>query len=206
MLSDNGHELFAPDKDIVNVSGGGVNLGGQNNVIASNYIHDTFQEGITLEGDYAGTQHNNVVSRNLIERANYGILIVHYNMDENAEPFWNNIDVSENIVAMSGFTWGNTQGTQGYPMGSGLDIAEYPNTNRNFSIHNNLFIGSYGWMFICQLPDKNLPKVYDNTFCTLSMSTLPFISRDYTQYPAGQAEKFISKKFGNNTNKVIIAN
>jgi hypothetical protein len=206
MLSDNGHELFAPDKDIVNVCGGGMSLGGHNNVMMNNYIHDTFQEGITLEGDYAGQQYNNKVNKNLIERANYGILIVHWNMDENAEPFWNDVDISDNIISMSGFSWGNTQGTQGYPMGSGLDITEHPNTNRNLRIHDNLFLGSYGWMFICQLPVKNLPEIYDNTFCTLTMSSLPFINRNYIQYPAGQTEKYMSTKFGNKTNKVIVLN
>ena len=206
MLSDNGNELFAPNKDIVNVSGGGMSLGGQNNVIAGNYIHDTFQEGITLEPDNAGAQHNNIVTRNLIERSNYGILIVHYDMEENAEPFWNDIDISENIVVMSGFNWGNTQDTQGYPMGSGLDIPEYPNTNRNLRIHDNLFFGCYGTLFICRLPDKNMPNVYNNTFCILTMSSCPVSARTYVQYPAGQAEKFISKKFGNKTNKVVIAN
>ena len=183
-----------------------MSLGGQNNVIVGNYIHDTFQEGITLEPDNAGAQHNNIVARNLIERSNYGILIVHYDMDENAEPFWNDIDISENIVVMSGFGWGNTQETQGNPVGSGLDIPEYPNTNRNLRIHDNLFFGCYGTLFICRLPDKNMPNVYNNTFCTLTMSSCPVSARTYVQYPAGQAEKFISKKFGNKTNKVVIAN
>ncbi len=127
-------------------------------------------------------------------------------MDENAEPFWKDVDISDNIISMSGFTWGNTQGTQGYPMGSGLDITEHPNINCNLRIHDNLFLGSYGWMFICQLPDKNRPEIYNNTFCTLTMSSLPFINRNYTQYPAGQTEKYMSTIFGNKTNKVIVIN
>lgn len=204
MLSDNGHEIFDPNKDIVNDSGGGMNIGGQNNIIANNYIHDTYQEGITLEGDYAGPQHNNSIRRNLIERTYDGILVVHWNADENAEPFWNDVDVSENIVVMSGFNWGDTQGTQGYQMGSGLDLPEYPNTNSNLRIHDNLFLGCYGWMFVCTMTGKNLPEINNNTFCVLTMSSLPFIDKDYHQYPAGQAEKFISKKFGNDTNKVIV--
>lgn len=207
MLSDNGNELFSPGiKDMVNVSGGAVNLRGQNNVIVNNYIHDTFQEGISLEGDCFGPQHNIIISRNLIERTYSGILVVNWNDDENAEPFWNDVDVSENIVSMSGFNWGDTQGTQPSPTGSGLSMAELPNTNRNLLIHNNLFFGCYGTLFACRTADKNLPKVYDNTFCTLTMSSCPVQSREFVQYPAGQAEKFINKKFGNNTNKVIVVN
>ena len=205
MLSDNGKEPFAPPPELVNVAGGGTTLGGQNNAILNNYIHDTFQEGITLEQDN-GPQRNSIVSKNLIERARDGILIVHYNTDENAPPFWTDVDVSENIVMMSGFTWGNTQITQGYPMGTGLDLPEYPNTNKNLRIHNNLIFGCYGWLFVCTMTGKTLPEVYDNTFIALTTSSLPFLDKGYRQYPTGQAEKAISEKFGNGTNKVILIN
>ena len=207
MLSDNGNELFAPDtKDMVNNAGGGTSLRGQSNVIMSNYIHDTFQEGITLENDCDGPQYNSIISRNLIERTYNGILIVHYNTDENAESFWNDIDISDNIVAMSGFNWGNTQSTQCDPMGCGLQMSDFPNINKNLNIYNNLFFGCYGTLFNCHMPDKNLPKVYENTFCTLTMSSCPVSGRNNIQYPVSQAEKFMSKKFGNNTNKIIVVN
>lgn len=206
MLSDNGKELFAPPPKLVNVAGGGTALCGQNNVIANNYIHDTFQEGMTLEVDCAGPQHNNTVSGNLFCRNYDAIMIVHWDMDENAAPFWTDVDVSNNIVMMSGFTWGDTQITQGYPMGSSLRFAEYPNTMKNFRVHDNLFFGCYGWMFSCTMTGKVLPEVYNNTFCALTMSSLPFIDKGYRQYPAGVAEKFIQEKFGNSTNKVIVVN
>lgn len=206
ILSDNGDELYKPDKDMVNVAGGATDLRGQNNTLVNNYIHDTFQEGITLETDCHGPQRNNIVSRNLVERTYSGILVVHWDTNENAEPFWTDVEVSDNIVTMSGFNWGDTQETQCSPMGSGLSFAELPNTNSNLRIHNNLFFGCYGTLFSCRTADTNLPKVYDNTFCTLTMSSCPVQSREFVQYPAGQAEKFINKKFGNNTNKVIVAN
>lgn len=206
VISDNGNELYKPGfGDMVNVSGGATDLRGHNNILINNYIHDTFQEGITLETDCHGPQYKNIASRNLIERTYTGILVVHWDTNENAEPFWTDVEVSENIVAMSGFNWGDTQETQCSRMGSGLSLAELPNINSNLSIHNNLFFGCFGTLFTCRMPDKNLPKLYDNTFVTLTWSSCP-VSREFVQYPAGHAEKFISKKFGNDTNKVIVAN
>jgi hypothetical protein len=184
-----------------------MNLLGQNHVIVDNYIHDTFQEGITLEGlPIHKPDCNIVVSKNLIERAYDGIVIVYWDEDENAKPFFNDVDISDNIVTMNGFTWGNTQATQSYPMGSGLDLPEYPNTNQNLQIHDNLFFGCYGWLFVCTMTGETLPEVYNNTFCALSMSSLPFIDKGYRQYPAGQAENAIGEKFGNDTNKLIVVN
>lgn len=207
-ISDNGDELFNPGiKDFVNSGGGATNMRGKNNAIVNNYLHDTFQEGISLENDSAGAQYNNIVSNNLIERTYDGILVTHYDTDENAPPFWTDVDVSDNMVMMSGFNWGNTQmDIQPDPMGGGLSLTDFPNTNKNLCIHNNLFFGCYGTLFACRIADKNLPKVYDNTFCTFTMSSCPFQTREFVQYPAGQAEKFINKKFGNNTNKVIVVN
>lgn len=207
MLSDNTTDLAAPgNKDIVCVAGGGINVGGQNNLITNNYIHDMFQEGITLEGDYNGPQFNNRVNGNLIERTYNGILITHFDTDLDAEPFWNDVEVSDNIVVMSGFNWGNTQATQGYPMGSGLCIPEYPNTNRNLRIHDNLILGCYGWLFECVMTGATLPDIDHNTFCALNMNTLPFIDKGYIQYPAGSAEKYITEKFGNDSNQLIVFN
>lgn len=206
MLSDNGKELFAPPAALVNVAGGGIGFGGKNNIANNNYVHDTFQEGMTLEKGTNDPQQNNVISGNLLERTRDSILIVHWDTDMNAAPYWTNVDISDNIAMMSGFTWGNTQATQGYSMGSGMSMPEYPNTNKNFRIHDNLLFGCYGWMFAFTITGKDLPEVYDNTFCTLTMSSIPFIFKEYRQYPAGAAEKAIAEKFGNDTNKVIVVN
>ena len=93
-------------------SGDGIMIGGQNNVTENNYVANTFDWGITIEGYNAGEgedwaekyRYDCVISGNLVESCCGGILIVSWEAWETAltQPMFTDITIEENYVMHSG--------------------------------------------------------------------------------------------------------
>lgn len=127
-------------------AGDGVTIAGWNNKAINNYIHDVYDNGISIEYLTENPAYSDcVIDGNLIENCNGGILLVNW-FDTPAEGYYmTDIQVSNNYVLRCGDVWSHDLHSHGYATSSAFtNCGAYNNEMKNITVSDNVFYLSKG--------------------------------------------------------------
>ena len=144
---------------------GALAINGSGYTVRNNYVHDAYQEGISLETfPECGSMTDNVVAGNLVERATQGILICNWDTVVNENHIFKNILVEDNIVLDSGVNnffsadWENDYC-------NALVIQGGPCAHEGMTIRNNMFAFATGALIMIDEHSEAYSKVFEgNTY------------------------------------------
>lgn len=166
--------------------GNGVEIyGGCDDYEVSNcYIYQMYDAGITHQVSTFGRtyQMNNVrYLNNLVE---YCVYSIEYFLEINGGSencLMDNIEMSGNILRMSGYGWGQQRHNKHTP--AHIKGWSYTNTARNYSVHDNIFDrAAYKMVHLVAEKAESLPRMYNNTY-------VQYEGNDLGQYGAnGESE------------------
>lgn len=143
-------------------NGGNLAVNGSDYTIKNNYIHDSYQEGISLETfEHCESMCNNVVSGNLIEHATQGILICNWDMEVNENHIHKNILIENNFVLDCGV---NNLFSSDYENNycNAVVFQGGPCANEDLYIRNNIFAFATGALIQIGTYSEEYSKVFEN--------------------------------------------
>ena len=143
-----------------------------------------YDAGITHQVSTFGRtyQMNNVrYLNNLVE---YCVYSIEYFLEINGGSkncFMDNLEMSGNILRMSGYGWGQQRHNKHTP--AHIKGWSYTNTARNYSVHDNIFDrAAYKMVHLVAEKAESLPRMYNNTY-------VQYAGNDLGQYGAnGESE------------------
>ncbi len=147
--------------------GNGVEIyGGCNDYVVTNcYFYQIYDAAIThqFNTDKKVTMTNIRYEDNLIEYCVYGIEWFLDQLDGESESYMENLEMSGNIVVLSGYGWGQQRHNTDTP--ALMKGWSYKNTARNFKIHNNIFDRcAYRMIHLVAYKEEYCPEMYENTY------------------------------------------
>ncbi len=147
--------------------GNGVEIYGgcDNYTVTDCYIYEVYDAAVThqVTTNKNVTMTNIRYTNNLIERCVYGIEYFLDQIDGERESYMDNIEMSGNIIRLSGYGWGQQRHNQDTP--AHIKGWSYTNTAENYSIFNNIFDRSaYRMLHLVALKGKYCPEMHDNTY------------------------------------------
>lgn len=129
------------------------------------YIYESYDAGIThqVNTTQKRTMTNVRYTDNLIEKCVYGIEYFLDQRDGESESYMDDIEMSGNIIRLSGYGWGQQRHNTDTP--ALIKGWSYTNTASNYSVHNNIFDRSaYRMLHLVAKKDEYCPEMYDNTY------------------------------------------
>lgn len=123
-------------------AGDGVTIGGWNNKAINNYIHDVYDDGISIEYLTENPPYSNcLIEGNLIENCNGGILIVNWFDNPEEGYYLKDTEIKDNYILNSGDVWSNEVHHPGYlsSCSAFTNMGSYANCVKNISVTDNVF-------------------------------------------------------------------
>ncbi len=144
---------------------GALSINGSGYTLRNNYVHDAYQEGISMETfPDCDSMVNNTVIGNLVERATQGILICNWDTVVNENHIFKNILVEDNIVLDSGINnffssdWENDYA-------NAILIQGGPCAHEGMVIKNNIFAFATGALVMIDEHSETYSKAFEgNTY------------------------------------------
>lgn len=170
-LLDFGAESLGDDTQGVIVRcGDGIANYGKNNIIRNNYVHHTYDHGITIEGfaaDPAKTaweRDHITITDNLIDHC-FGCITIAdwYAWEKKLKlPSFNNINIAGNYFLRSGYSWSHQNADSGF---GSVTMYLHPGSSKNILISNNVFYLSKFYLINLKYTVANQkPSFSDNTY------------------------------------------
>ena len=155
--------------------GNGIEIyGGCDDYIVENCLfYQIYDAAITFQfnTDKKVTMTNINYKNNVIENCVYGIEWFLDQLDGETESYMENVEMSGNIIRLSGYGWGQQRHNVDTP--ALLKGWSYKNTARNFKIHNNILDRcAYRMIHLVAYKDEYCPKMYENTYIQYKGQTL----------------------------------
>ena len=142
--------------------GGALGINGSEYTIRENYVHNAYQDGISIE-TFSGyeTVQDCLISGNLVEQATQGILLCNWDLQVNPEHIFKDIVVENNIVLESGIN--------NFYVSAEMDrqccamvLQGGPCANENLVIRNNAFAVSLGGLVELDEFSEEYSRVFRN--------------------------------------------
>ena len=184
--------------------------------VQNNYFHDNFSSAIIFESPYQEAPTENILFRgNLVERVwGPGFRYGGGTWGDEKEGTFKNLDISGNIFAGAGASWGERQsfrtGSIGVLPYTFISVSQQRHFE-NCQIKDNSFYYPLKYFFVGCIAQDNLPAMSGNTFY-LAENTYGFALWGYNKVtglyeivPAEKAEDFLREYWHDTTSKVIMA-
>ncbi len=193
--------LWADESEAGTGAGDGITIGGWNNKAINNYVHHTYDDGITIEVPEGNKTHSNcIIEGNLIENCNGGILLVNwYDNPENGISMAD-ITINDNYVLYSGDVWSHDVHYPGYfsSCSAFTNMGCYENGVQNITVTDNVFYLCRGTLVSFLVSDEQQDEVYydGNTYVQYTNAYVGAQRSDeagYTiMYGSQEKEEFIN--------------
>ncbi len=179
--------------------GNGIEIyGGCDDYIVENCLfYQIYDAAITFQfnTDKKVTMTNINYKDNVIEHCVYGIEWFLDQLDGESESYMENVEMSGNIIRLSGYGWGQQRHNTDTP--ALLKGWSYRNTARNFEIHNNILDRcAYRMIHLVAYKDEYCPKLYDNTY-------IQYLGQMIGQYGGNEIKEPEMLVFDNNAEETI---
>ncbi|MDD6572662.1 MAG: Ig-like domain-containing protein [Thermoflexaceae bacterium] len=164
-----GIAVFYDDGGMPVPGGDGITLVGDRNVARNNYIHDTWDHGITWEVINAIESFDGgEASGNLISNCEGGILMVGWFHQDSETVRYKNLKISDNYVMYCGYGWsydahpntGPWEGSSAFTNGGNFNYTRI----ENIVLENNIFYLSTGSLIAFPLRQGEKPVMRGNTY------------------------------------------
>jgi len=162
------------------------------------YIYEAYDAGITHQitthGDFV-IMKNIIYKKNLVERCVYGIEYFLEKNDGDADSYMESIVMSDNILRMSGYGWGQQRHNVDTP--ALIKGWSYENTAHDFVISNNIFDRSaFRMLHLVAKKPESCPEMRANTYIQNDGFVLG-------QYGANEAVEPDTLTFGKDAKEVL---
>ena len=186
--------------------GGGLNTAGRNITIRNNYLHETYEDVLSIEmfrgrmpyGDFSAE--NILISGNLAYHVGAGYC--YYNWDEDGDPefMFKNCVYEDNYVLFSGLSdWVSMNAACSGSIDGGLNLQE------GCAIRNNVFFASRDCLFfINQLHPDTLPDFEGNAYIQYLSYPLLWLNEANEKYGMKDAESVIRDTLGDESGTYTI--
>jgi len=184
-------------------AGDGITIGGWNNKAINNYIHDVYDDGISIEYLSENPPYSDcIIERNLIENCNGGILCVNWFDDPVEGYYMRNITVHENYILHSGNVWSNEVHYPGYlsSCSAFTNMGRFESGVKNINVTDNVFYLCRGTLVSFMVRNEQQDEVlYDgNTYIQYSNAYIGALRDDSlghtVMYGSEEKEGFITNK------------
>ena len=127
--------------------------------VLNNYLYQALDSGVSNEGNIMYVKHhkNIIYSGNLIENCVFGIEMFIENSNQNDKTSIENVLISDNIIANTGYGFGSDRQIRGWDSHAAIMMHGYYNDIYNMTIENNIFYRSKTYLLI-NLMDSNAEK------------------------------------------------
>ncbi len=165
--------------------------------VTNNYIYEVYDAGIThqITTSKKVVMKDILYSGNLIEKCVYGIEYFLDQIDGDTESYMDNVQISDNIITLSGYGWGQQRHNVSTP--AAIKGWSYRNTAKKFIINNNIFDRcAYRLLHLVAFKNEFCPKLDSNTYIQYN---------DYLlgQYGANENGEPEIHKFNRDSEKII---
>ena len=185
-------------------AGDALTIGGWNNKAINNYIHDVYDDGISIEYLTGNPAYSDcIIDGNLIENCNGGILLVNWFDTPEEGYYMKDIQITNNYVLRCGDVWSHESHSHGYATSSAFtNCAAYNNEMKNITVSNNVFYLSKGELIAFPVRGEYQNEIIysGNTYVQYENS---YIGVTYDEdlgyavlYGSTEKEKFVSEQLG----------
>ena len=185
-------------------AGDALTIGGWNNKAINNYIHDVYDDGISIEYLTGNPAYSDcIIDGNLIENCNGGILLVNWFDTPEEGYYMKDIQITNNYVLRCGDVWSHESHSHGYATTSAFtNCAAYGNKMKNITVSNNVFYLSKGELIAFPVRGEYQNEIIysGNTYVQYKNA---YIGVNYDEdlgyailYGSTENEKFVSEQLG----------